>query len=236
MGMKQTRPMELHYWPTPNGWKITIMLEELGVPYELRYVNIGKGEQFEPAFLEIAPNNRMPAIVDPEGPDGRPISVFESGAILMYLGRKFGRFYPQSERERVEVEQWLMWQMGGLGPMAGQAHHFRQYAPEKIPYAIDRYTNEVNRLYGVMNRRLADRDFLAGEYSIADMASIGWVVPYERQGQNLDDFPNLRRWFNAMKARPAVVKGIDIGKDVRAQSNLATDKEAQKILFGQRAR
>jgi GST-like protein len=234
--MKQSRPIELHYWPTPNGWKITIMLEELGVPYELRYVNIGKGDQFDPAFLVIAPNNRMPAIVDPEGPDGSPISVFESGAILMYLGRKFGRFYPQSERERVEVEQWLMWQMAGLGPMAGQAHHFRQYAPEKVPYAIDRYTNEVNRLYGVMNKRLADREFLAGEYSIADMASIGWVVPYERQGQNLDDFPNLRRWFNAMKARPAVVKGIDIGKDVRAQSNLATDKEAQKILFGQRAR
>jgi GST-like protein len=234
--MKQTKPIELYYWPTPNGWKITIMLEELGVPYELRYVNIGKGEQFEPAFLAIAPNNRMPAIVDPEGSDGKPISVFESGAILMYLGRKFGRFYPQSERERVEVEQWLMWQMGGLGPMAGQAHHFRQYAPEKVPYAIDRYTNEVNRLYGVMNKRLADREFLAGDYSIADMACIGWVVPYERQGQNLDDFANLRRWFNAMKARPAVVRGIDIGKDVRAQSNLATDKEAQKVLFGQRAR
>jgi GSH-dependent disulfide-bond oxidoreductase len=234
--MKQTKPIELHYWPTPNGWKITIMLEELGAPYELSYVNIGKGEQFEPSFLAIAPNNRMPAIVDPEGPDGKPISVFESGAILMYLGRKFGRFYPQSERERVEVEQWLMWQMGGLGPMAGQAHHFRQYAPEKVPYAIDRYTNEVNRLYGVMNKRLADREFLAGDYSIADMACIGWVVPYERQGQNLDDFPNLRRWFNAMKGRPAVVRGIDIGKDVRAQSNLATDKEAQKVLFGQRAR
>jgi GST-like protein len=234
--MKQTKPIELYYWPTPNGWKITIMLEELGVPYELRYVNIGTGEQFEPAFLAIAPNNRMPAIVDPEGSDGKPISVFESGAILMYLGRKFGRFYPQSERERVEVEQWLMWQMGGLGPMAGQAHHFRQYAPEKVPYAIDRYTNEVNRLYGVMNKRLADREFLAGDYSIADMACIGWVVPYERQGQNLDDFANLRRWFNAMKARPAVVRGIDIGKDVRAQSNLATDKEAQKVLFGQRAR
>jgi GSH-dependent disulfide-bond oxidoreductase len=234
--MKQAKTIELFYWPTPNGWKITIMLEEIGAPYELRYVNIGKGEQFDPAFLAIAPNNRMPAIVDPEGPDGQPIAVFESGAILMYLGRKFGRFYPQSERERVEVEQWLMWQMGGLGPMAGQAHHFRQYAPEKVPYAIDRYTNEVNRLYGVMNKRLADREFLAGDYSIADMACVGWVVPYERQGQNLDDFPNLRRWFNAMKARPAVVKGIDVGKDVRAQSNLATDKEAQKVLFGQRAR
>jgi GST-like protein len=234
--MQQTKPIELHYWPTPNGWKITIMLEELGVHYDLRYVDIGKGDQFDPSFLAISPNNRMPAIVDPEGPDGKPISVFESGAILMYLGRKFARFYPKDERARVEVEQWLMWQMGGLGPMAGQAHHFRQYAPEKIQYGIDRYTNEVNRLYGVMNKRLADRDFLAGEYSIADMACIGWVVPYERQGQNLDDFPNLRRWFNSMKARPAVVKGIDVGKDVRAQSNLATDKEAQKILFGQRAR
>ncbi len=232
----QQKPIDLYYWPTPNGWKITIMLEELGVPYALHYVNIGKGEQFEPSFLAISPNNRMPAIVDPQGPDGKPISVFESGAILQYLGRKFGQFYPQDERSRVEVEQWLMWQMGGLGPMAGQAHHFRQYAPEKIPYAIDRYTNEVNRLYGVMNRRLADREFLAGDYSIADIACIGWVVPYERQGQNLDDFPNLRRWFNTMKARPAVFKGIEIGKDVRAQSNLATDKEAQKVLFGQKAR
>lgn len=233
----QEKPIELYYWPTPNGWKITIMLEELGVPYEVRYINIGKGDQFDPAFLAIAPNNRMPAIVDPQGPDGKPISIFESGAILQYLGRKFGRFYPADERGRVEVDQWLFWQMAGLGPMAGQAHHFRQYAPEKIPYAIDRYTNECNRLYGVMNRRLADRPFLAGDYSIADMACIGWIVPYERQGQNLDDFPNLRRWFNAMKARPAVVKGIDVGKDVRARAaDLSKDKEAQKILFGQRAR
>jgi GST-like protein len=232
----QQQPIELFYWPTPNGWKITIMLEELGAPYKLTYVNIGKGEQFAPAFLAISPNNRMPAIIDPEGPGGAPVSVFESAAILMYLGRKFGRFYPQEERARIEVEQWLMWQMGGLGPMAGQAHHFRQYAPEKIPYAIDRYTNEVNRLYGVMNRRLADREFLAGEYSIADIASIGWVVPYERQGQNLDDFPNLRRWFDTMKARHAVFKGIDVGKEIRARSNLATDQEAQKVLFGQRAR
>jgi GST-like protein len=234
--MMQTQPIDLYYWPTPNGWKITIMLEELGAPYTVHYINIGKGDQFDPAFLAIAPNNRMPAIVDPEGPDGKPISVFESGAILQYLGRKFRRFYPDDERGRVEVDQWLFWQMAGLGPMAGQAHHFRQYAPEKVPYAIERYTNEVNRLYGVMNKRLADRPFLAGDYSIADMACIGWVLPYERQGQNLDDFPNLRRWFNAMKARPAVVKGIDVGKDVRSQSNLATDKEAQKVLFGQRAR
>jgi GSH-dependent disulfide-bond oxidoreductase len=231
----QTKPIELYYWPTPNGWKITIMLEELGVPYEVKYVNIGKGEQFKPDFLKIAPNNRMPAIIDPEGPGGEPVSVFESGAILQYLGRKFGRFYPGDERVRVACEEWLFWQVGGLGPMAGQAHHFRQYAPEKIEYGINRYTNEVNRLYGVMNRRLADHEYLAGDYSIADMASIGWVIPHERQGQDLNDFPNLKRWYEAVKSRPAVIRGIDVGKDEAKQSNLATDKEAQKILFGQRA-
>ena len=231
---QQTKPIELHYWPTPNGWKITIMLEELGVPYKVKYVNIGKGEQFEPSFLKIAPNNRMPAIVDPEGPDGKPISIFESGAILQYLGRKFGKFYPAGERDRVEVEQWLFWQMGGLGPMAGQAHHFRQYAPEKLPYAIDRYTNEVNRLYGVMNKRLADREFLAGEYSIADMASIGWTRSYKNQGQELEDFPHLKRWFDAILARPAVERALGVGQERR--NNLADDKDAQKVLFGQRAR
>lgn len=234
--MQQEKPIELYYWPTPNGWKIAIMLEELGIPYKLNYVNIGRGEQFEPGFLQIAPNNRMPAITDPLGPGGEPISVFESGAILLYLGRKFGKFYPDDERGRVEVEQWLMWQMAGLGPMAGQAHHFRHYAPEQIPYAVDRYTNEVNRLYGVMNTRLADREFLAGEYSIADMASVGWVVPYQRQGQDLNEFANLRRWFDAMKARPAVEKGINIGREIREKTNLATDEEARKVLFGQRAR
>ena len=228
------QPIELHYWPTPNGWKITIMLEELAVPYEVRFVNIGRGEQFEPSFLKIAPNNRMPAIVDPEGPDGKPISVFESGAILQYLGRKYGRFYPSGERGRVEVEQWLFWQVGGLGPMAGQAHHFRQYAPEKIAYAIDRYTNECNRLYGVLDRRLADRAFLAGDYSIADMAAYPWVRPYKNQGQDLEDFPNLKRWFDAVSARPAVERGIEVGREHR--HNLAEDKEAQKVLFGQRAR
>jgi GSH-dependent disulfide-bond oxidoreductase len=228
------QPIELHYWPTPNGWKITIMLEELAVPYELRFVNIGRGDQFEPSFLKIAPNNRMPAIVDPEGPDGKPISVFESGAILQYLGRKYGRFYPSGERDRVEVEQWLFWQVGGLGPMAGQAHHFRQYAPEKIAYAIDRYTNECNRLYGVLDRRLVDREFLAGDYSIADMAAYPWVRPYKNQGQDLEDFPNLKRWFNAISARPAVERGIEVGREHR--QNLAEDKEAQKVLFGQRAR
>ena len=231
---EQTKPIELYYWPTPNGWKITIMLEELGAPYEVKYVNIGKAEQFEPSFLKIAPNNRMPAIVDPEGPDGKPISIFESGAILQYLGRKFAKFYPADERARVEVEQWLFWQMGGLGPMAGQAHHFRQYAPEKLPYAIDRYTNEVNRLYGVMNKRLADREFLAGDYSIADMASIGWTRSYKNQGQELEDFPHLKRWFDAILARPAVERALAVGQERR--NNLADDKDAQKVLFGQRAR
>ncbi|RST87944.1 glutathione S-transferase family protein [Aquibium carbonis] len=236
----QTTPIDLYYWPTPNGWKITIMLEELGVPYEVKYVNIGKGEQFEPSFLAIAPNNRMPAIVDPEGPSsdgkwgGEPISVFESGAILQYLGRKFGQYYPADERARVAVDEWLFWQMGGLGPMCGQAHHFRQYAPEKVPYAIDRYTNEVNRLYGVMNRRLADRDFLAGGYSIADMACVGWVKPYKNQGQDIDDFPNLKRWFETVMARPAVERAMAVGQEHRR--NLADDKDAQKILFGQKAR
>lgn len=230
-------PIELYYWPTPNGWKITVMLEELGVPYEVKYINIGRGEQFEPSFLKIAPNNRMPAIIDPDGPGGEPISVFESGAILQYLGRKFGKFYPQDERARVEVEQWLFWQMGGLGPMAGQANHFRAYAPEKIQYGIDRYTNEVNRLYGVMDRRLADRPFLAGEYSIADMACVGWVRQYEGNGQDLNDFPNLKRWFEELTARPAVQRGFDVGREERErQKHLSEDKEAQKILFGQRAR
>jgi len=233
---QQTRPIELHYWPTPNGWKVSILLEELGVPYEVNLVNIGAGDQFKPDFLVIAPNNRMPAIVDPEGPGGEPISVFESGAILQYLGRKFGRFYPAAERERVAVEEWLFWQVGGLGPMAGQAHHFRQYAPEKIAYGIERYTNEVNRLYGVMNRRLEGRDFLAGDYSIADMAAIGWIVPHANQGQNLDDFPHLKRWFETMNARPAVERGLAVGKAEREKLQLANDKNAQSVLFGQKAR
>jgi len=230
----QTRPIDLYFWPTPNGWKISIMLEELGVPYEVKFVNIGKGEQFAPEFLKISPNNRMPAIIDPEGPGGQPISVFESGAILQYLGRKFGMFYPADERKRVAVEEWLFWQVGGLGPMAGQAHHFRQYAPVKIQYGVDRYTNEVHRLYGVLNKRLDGRDFLAGEYSIADMASIGWVRPYKNQGQDLAEFPNLKRWFETMLARPAVQRGLAVGEEHRR--NLADDKEAQKVLFNQRAR
>ena len=230
----QNAPIELYSWPTPNGHKISIMLEELGVAYEIRYVNIGKGEQFEPSFLKISPNNRMPAIVDPQGPGGEPISVFESGAILQYLGRKFGRFYPADERQRAEVDQWLFWQMGGLGPMAGQAHHFRQYAPQQIPYAVERYTNEVNRLYGVLNKRLADREYLAGDYSVADMAAFPWTRPYRNQGQDLDDFPHMKRWFEAISARPAVQRGVEIGQEYRR--NLADDKDAQKVLFGQKAR
>jgi GSH-dependent disulfide-bond oxidoreductase len=228
-------PIELYYWPTPNGHKITIMLEECGLPYEIKPVNIGKGEQFEPSFLKIAPNNRMPAIIDPDGPGGKPISVFESGAILQYLGRKTGKFYPADERARVAVDEWLFWQMGGLGPMAGQAHHFRIYAPEKIEYGINRYTNEVNRLYGVMNKRLADHEYLAGAYSIADMASYPWVRPHKNQGQDLAEFPKLEAWYQRMQARPAVAIGVKVGEELRANYNLATDKEAQAILFGQKA-
>jgi GST-like protein len=231
----QTRPIELHFWPTPNGYKISIMLEECGLPYDLKLVDIGKGDQFKAEFLAISPNNRMPAIVDPEGPDGKPISVFESGAILQYLGRKTGKFYPREERARVAVEEWLMWQMGGLGPMAGQANHFRIYAPEKLPYAINRYTNEVNRLYGVMNKRLADREFLAGDYSIADMACVGWARGWERQGQDIAQFPHFKRWLDTILARPAVIRALEVGKDAR-KADLATDKDAQKVLFNQRAR
>ena len=230
-----TPPIELYYWPTPNGWKVTIMLEECGLPYALHPVNIGKGDQFKPAFLAISPNNKMPAIVDPDGPGGQPISIFESGAILQYLGRKTGKFYPSDERRRVEVDEWLFWQMGGFGPMLGQTHHFRQYAPEKVPYAIERYTNETHRLYGVLNERLKDREFICGDYSIADMAVVGWAKLWERQGQDIAEFPHVKRWLDLMLARPAVVRGLDAKVD-QPPMDLATDKEAQKMLFGQRAR
>ena len=228
---EQGRPIELHYWPTPNGWKVSILLEELGIPYEVRWVDIGAGEQFRPEFLAIAPNNRMPAIVDPEGPGGQPVSVFESGAILLYLARKYARFYPVDERRRIAVEEWLMWQMGGLGPMAGQAHHFRIYAPEPIPYAIDRYTGEAARLYGVMDRRLAGREWLADEYSIADMACVGWINAHERQGQDLADYPDLRSWFERMTARPAVARGLALGIEKRKATN-PRDPKAARNLFG----
>jgi GSH-dependent disulfide-bond oxidoreductase len=232
---RQTKPIELYYWPTPNGFKVSIMLEECGLPYTLLPVNISKGEQFNPDFLKIAPNNRMPAIIDPQGPGGRPISIFESGAILQYLGRKTGKFYPADERGRVEVDQWLFWQMGGVGPMAGQVHHFKNYAKETLTYAIDRYVNEVNRLYGVANQRLKDREFLAGKYSIADMACVGWVNGWKRQGQDIDEFPHLKRWLETVKARPAVKRGMALGLELREGIDMK-DPNVQAVLFGQRAR
>jgi GST-like protein len=226
--------IDLHYWTTPNGHKVTLFLEETGLDYRIVPVNIGAGDQFKPDFLAIAPNNRIPAIVDtdPRG-GGAPVSVFESGAILLYLAEKTGRFLPADLRGRAEVLQWLFWQMGGLGPMAGQNHHFKLYAPEKLPYAIERYVNETNRLYGVMNIRLADREYLAGDYSIADMAAYPWVVPYERQGQNLADFPHLKRWFEAIGARPATVRAYELAKTINTQPTVS--EEARKLLFGQTA-
>jgi GST-like protein len=236
MTEKAIQPIELHYWPTPNGWKITIMLEELGVPYDVKYVNISRGDQFAPEFLAISPNNRMPAIVDPDGPGGEPISVFESAAILMYLGRKFRRFYPlEDERKRVQVEEWLTWQIANVGPIFGNNNHFRNYASEKVPYGIRRFENEAHRLYGVLNKRLAGREYVAGDYSIADMSLIGWIKGYERQGIGIAEFPHVRRWIDTMLARPAVDRALKIGADA-PRSDLATDKEAQKILFNQRAR
>jgi len=226
--------IDLYYWTTPNGHKITIFLEEAGLPYCIVPVNIGKGEQFRPEFLRISPNNRIPAIIDDAPVNGdRPVSVFESGTILQYLAEKTGKFLPQDLHGRIEVMQWLFWQMGGLGPMAGQNHHFRQYAPEKIPYAIERYVNETNRLYGVLDKRLANREFIAGDYSIADMASYPWVVPYERQGQKLDDFPNLKRWFETIRARPAVVRAYELAKKITVQPTVS-DK-SRSVLFGQTA-
>jgi GST-like protein len=232
---RRDKPIELYYWPTPNGWKISIMLEECGLPYSVRPVDISRGEQFTPEFLAIAPNNRMPAIVDPHGPGRRPISVFESGAILQYLGRKTGKFYPRDERVRVAVEEWLFWQVAGLGPMAGQAVHFRRYAPQPDPYAIGRYTDEVNRLYGVMNKRLASREFLAGRYSIADMACVGWVRLAERQGQDLAQFPHLKRWFETIRARAAVKRAFAIRVEAASAVDV-NDPKVRVVLFGQRAR
>ena len=239
------QPIELYYWPTPNGHKITIALEEMGLPYEIRPVNIGKGEQFRPEFLAISPNNRMPAIVDPDGPDGQPISVFESGAILQHLGRKSGQFYGENARNRVEVEEWLFWQVGGLGPMAGQTHHFRGYAPSmladqrQVAYGAIRYTNETNRLYGVLNKRLDGRDFLAGGYSIADMACWPWITPWRAQGVILEDFPNLKAWYERIEAREATRRALAHAETVRS-INLATAgreaDEQRRVLFGQRAR
>lgn len=224
--------IELYYWPTPNGHKITIFLEEAGLDYRIVPVNIGAGDQFKPDFLKISPNNRMPAIIDTSPNDGsEPISVFESGAILLHLAEKTGKFLPRDLRSRKTVIEWLFWQVGGLGPMAGQNHHFSQYTPEKIPYAIERYVNETNRLYGVLDRQLADFEYVAGEYSLADMASYPWIVSHKKQSQNLDDFPNLKRWFETIKNRPAVIKAYEKGQKVSSQSTVT--EESKKILFGQ---
>jgi GST-like protein len=220
--------IDLYFYPSPNGLKISIMLEECALPYRIVEVNILRGEQFRPEFLCISPNNRIPAIVDPDA-EGGPLSVFESGAILQYLAEKSGRFLPREPHRRFDVLQWLYWQVGGLGPMAGQAHHFRAFAPEKIPYGIKRYTDECNRLYGVLDRRLADREFVAGEYSIADMACWPWIVFHDRQGQALETFPNVKRWFDAVRARPAVRRAYDRGYERMA------DSEAYQYLYGQTA-
>ena len=227
--------IDLHYWPTPNGHKITMFLEEAGIEYRIVPVNIGAGEQFRPEFLAISPNNRMPAIVDHEPADGgEPVSVFESGAILVYLAEKYGRFLPGDLRGRKTVLEWLFWQVGGLGPMAGQNHHFAIYAPEKIPYAIERYVKETNRLYGVLDGRLKGRAFIAGDdITIADMASYPWIVPYERQGQKLDDFPNLKRWFEAIAARPATQRAYEAGKPWTTRPPV--NEQSRAILFGQTA-
>ena len=229
--------IDLYYWPTPNGHKVTMFLEEAGLPYTIHPVDIGKGAQFEPSFLKIAPNNRMPAIIDQAPADGgEPVSLFESGAILLYLAEKTGRFLPADLRGRAETLQWLFWQMGGLGPMLGQNHHFSQYAPEKIPYAIDRYLKETNRLYGVLDRRLADRAFVAGaDYTIADMAAYPWIVPWEKQGQRLDDHPNLKRWFEAIAERPATKAAYARAAEVNPNYGQPMSEDAKRVMFGQTA-
>lgn len=228
--------IDLYYWTTPNGHKLTMFLEETGLPYKIIPINIGKGDQFEPGFLRIAPNNRIPAMVDHQPADGgAPVSLFESGAMLLYLAEKTGRFIPDTLRGRASVLQWLFWQMGGLGPMAGQNHHFNTYAPEKLPYAVDRYVRETARLYGVLNKQLAGGEFIAGEYSIADMACYPWIVPHERQGQNLDDFPHLRRWFDAIAGRPATQRAYALADEINVGPSVS-DEASRRILFGQDAK
>jgi GST-like protein len=228
--------IDLYYWTTPNGHKVTMFLEETGLKYKIIPVNIGKGEQFKADFLKVSPNNRIPALVDhePKG-GGAPVSVFESGAMLVYLAEKTGKFLPASGAARYEALQWLFWQMGGLGPMSGQNNHFKNYAVDKLQYAIDRYLNEVNRLYGVLDRRLADREFVAGDYSIADMASYPWVIIWDRQGQKIEDFPNIKRWLDAIKARPATERAYAIVKEVNPNAGGIRTEEERRILFGQTA-
>lgn len=239
------KPIEFWSWPTPNGWKVSIALEEMGLPYDLRPVNIGVGEQFAAEFLALSPNARVPAIVDHDTLDGKPLSIFESGAILQHLGRKTGLFYPSQERARAEVEQWLFWQVGGLGPMAGQTHHFRQYAPRmlsdqrQLAYGAARYTDEANRLYGVLDARLEEREYVAGDYSIADMAIWPWIRPWKYQGQDLGQFPALKVWYDKVEARPAVGRGMAAGAQFRSNTlsdNSAAAEKARAVLFGQRAR
>jgi len=229
--------IDLYYWTTPNGHKITLFLEEAKIKYRVIPINIGRGEQFDPAFLKISPNNRIPAMVDHKPmqptPDGKPLTIFESGAMLLYLSDKSKKFLDRKSLYwRKEAIQWLFWQMGGLGPMAGQNHHFGTYAPDKLPYAINRYVNETARLYGVMDQRLADREFLAGDYSIADMACYPWVVSHERQQMNLDDFPHLKRWFHAIKARPATIRAYQIASDMNTAPAAQATDEARRLLFG----
>ncbi len=223
--------IDLYTWPTPNGHKVHIMLEEVGLEYKVIPINIGRGDQFDPEFLKISPNNKMPAMVDPEGPDGKPYSLFESGAILMYLAEKTGQFMPEASAARYLVIQWLMFQMGTVGPMLGQAHHFRSYAPEPMPYAVDRYTNEARRIYNVIDKRLSEVEYLAGDYSIADMATFPWVRLHERQGVELDDLPNFARWVEAIKARPAVERGLEVLAEERRKPE-GMDEKAKEILFG----
>jgi GSH-dependent disulfide-bond oxidoreductase len=223
--------IEVYSWPTPNGHKVHVMLEECALAYKAIPVDIGQGDQFRSDFLAISPNNKIPAIVDPDGPDGQPISLFESGAILLYLAAKTGRFLPESTRAKYEVLQWLMFQMGGVGPMLGQAHHFRIYAPQKIPYAVERYTNEAKRLYGVMNKRLAKSKYLGGpEYSIADIAVFPWLRSWKNQGIDWDDHPHLKGWFDEIAARPAVKRGVEVLAGLRKP---LTDDRARELLFGQ---
>ncbi|MBS0452008.1 MAG: glutathione S-transferase N-terminal domain-containing protein [Proteobacteria bacterium] len=228
--MSDSKTIDVYSWPTPNGHKVHIMLEECGLPYRVHPVNIGKGDQFAPEFLAISPNNKIPAIVDPQGPDGKPISLFESGAILVYLAGKTGKFLPQGERERYDVLQWLMFQMGGVGPMLGQAHHFRMYAPEKIAYAVDRYTNEAKRLYGVIDRQLARHRFIAGnDYTIADIAIFPWLRSWQNQGIVLEDYPSLKKWFDGIAQRPAVERGVKVLAELRKP---ITDDKSREVLFG----
>jgi GSH-dependent disulfide-bond oxidoreductase len=235
MAQAPNHAIDLYYWPTPNGWKISILLEELGLPYTLHAVNISSGDQFKPEFLAISPNNKMPAIVDPQGPGGKPISVFESGAIMQYLGRKTGKFYPRAARARALVDQWLMWQMGGFGPMLGQNHHFNHYAPEDIPYAKNRYITETKRLYGVLDKQLAAHAYVAGSYSIADMAIFSWARIWERQSVQIDDYPNVKRWLALIAARPAVQRGVAVKAEDRGKVDMK-DPKVQALLFGNKAK